>query len=254
VYYLNARYYNPELRRFSNSDRLLTGNLFSYCMNAPTMRTDSTGNFSIGALIGAIGAAVAAIVTAAIVSAVSVNKKKTAVTPKSAGVTVTSDSKTVIIYGSYANDIAEMVQTSSYTYTDYDCQKAVRKVIPGNNLKHGSGGMWANNLSNKWKDESYASAQAGHLVFSACPAEKHALQQGNCPDYKDDHKGHVGLVVPVDWHDGNGIVLSVYQSCAPSTHPPKALWENDGLGGPNITGFSDLMVYFGVIDPAFLGE
>ncbi len=44
LYYLNSRYYNPEMGRFINGDGLLgeTGeilghNMFSYCKNNPIM-------------------------------------------------------------------------------------------------------------------------------------------------------------------------------------------------------------------------
>ena len=52
-YYLNSRYYDPEIKRFINADEIVAGvgkelkgyNLFSYCMNNPVNMTDSTGNW-----------------------------------------------------------------------------------------------------------------------------------------------------------------------------------------------------------------
>ena len=52
-YYLQSRYYNPEVGRFISSDVLLsTGqgvighNAYAYCLNDPINSVDSTGNFS----------------------------------------------------------------------------------------------------------------------------------------------------------------------------------------------------------------
>ena len=51
MYYLNSRYYDPEVGRFLNADSQLNTqsgvigiNLFSYCENHPTTRGDSNGN------------------------------------------------------------------------------------------------------------------------------------------------------------------------------------------------------------------
>lgn len=56
-YYLNTRYYDPEIRRFVNADNYellpeLAGvygqvNLYNYCNNNPVMYTDPTGELSI---------------------------------------------------------------------------------------------------------------------------------------------------------------------------------------------------------------
>ena len=64
-YYLQSRYYDPEIGRFINADILVTtgqgllgNNMFAYCGNNPVMRKDSSGNFwltsvVVGAVIGA---------------------------------------------------------------------------------------------------------------------------------------------------------------------------------------------------------
>ena len=45
LYYLNARYYDPEVGRFINADKTLGGgyNLFEYCYNSPANLIDLTG-------------------------------------------------------------------------------------------------------------------------------------------------------------------------------------------------------------------
>ena len=50
-YYLQSRYYNPEVGRFINADTLastgqLGNNMFSYCINNPVCRIDISGTFS----------------------------------------------------------------------------------------------------------------------------------------------------------------------------------------------------------------
>ena len=61
LYYLESRYYNPEMGRFINADNTaylgvdgtsLSYNLFAYCKNNPVMGYDSTGHFwLVGAII-----------------------------------------------------------------------------------------------------------------------------------------------------------------------------------------------------------
>ena len=72
LYYLQSRYYNPEIGRFINADMfvstgqgLLGNNMFAYCNNSPVCNKDSVGGFlctAIGTLVGgALGAISAAI-------------------------------------------------------------------------------------------------------------------------------------------------------------------------------------------------
>ena len=55
LYYLQSRYYNPEIGRFLNADGyvttgqgLLSYNMFAYCLNNPVMYKDETGYFIDG--------------------------------------------------------------------------------------------------------------------------------------------------------------------------------------------------------------
>ena len=63
LYYLQSRYYSPELMRFiSQDDPVLSNlqglplgsNLYIYCLNNPVMNNDPSGTVSIGAIIGGI--------------------------------------------------------------------------------------------------------------------------------------------------------------------------------------------------------
>ncbi len=62
LYYLNSRYYDPEVGRFINADGALAGvggdvqgyNLFAYCFNNPVMYSDSSGNWPVWAAVVAV--------------------------------------------------------------------------------------------------------------------------------------------------------------------------------------------------------
>jgi len=73
LYYLRARYYDPQLGRFINEDSFegqvddpLSLNLYTYCENEPLMHSDPTGHFvfAIPAAIGAVEWAVGTVITA----------------------------------------------------------------------------------------------------------------------------------------------------------------------------------------------
>ena len=80
LYYLQSRYYNPQVGRFLNADNIaylgvegtpLSYNLFSYCTNNPVNKIDSNGHapkWWQSVLIGVAVIAVVSLVTAAIVS------------------------------------------------------------------------------------------------------------------------------------------------------------------------------------------
>ena len=60
LYYLQSRYYDPEVGRFINADdvdyiepeTLMGCNLYAYCGNNPVMYVDPTGNFAISFFVG----------------------------------------------------------------------------------------------------------------------------------------------------------------------------------------------------------
>ena len=67
-YYLQSRYYDPEIARFINADDfastgqgILGNNMFAYCGNNPIIRVDSSGEFFntiCGAIVGGVISAV----------------------------------------------------------------------------------------------------------------------------------------------------------------------------------------------------
>ncbi len=73
LYYLNSRYYDPDVGRFINADSLVdnrgvgTQNLFAYCGNNPANFDDSEGHlFSVmGAVIGGVIGGIMGGITAA---------------------------------------------------------------------------------------------------------------------------------------------------------------------------------------------
>ncbi len=56
MYYLQSRYYNPQVGRFLNADNeianiggdVLGFNVFAYCVNNPVNMSDDTGNWPNG--------------------------------------------------------------------------------------------------------------------------------------------------------------------------------------------------------------
>ena len=67
-YYLQSRYYDPEVYRFINADSLLSqgsvlgNNMFAYCLNNPVNMADTTGQLPFFLVTAAIGAVAGAII------------------------------------------------------------------------------------------------------------------------------------------------------------------------------------------------
>lgn len=78
LYYLQSRYYDPEIGRFINADNQIAGvggevlgyNMFAYCMNNPVNMSDPSGNWPKWAT--KLVAAVAVVAVVAVVAAVTV--------------------------------------------------------------------------------------------------------------------------------------------------------------------------------------
>ena len=70
LYYLNSRYYDPEVGRFINADKyivtdpqsVLCANTFAYCENNPVNNSDPSGEF-LNTIFGAIFGAITAVIT-----------------------------------------------------------------------------------------------------------------------------------------------------------------------------------------------
>ena len=71
LYYLQSRYYDPEVSRFINPDAyattdvdgVLSANMFAYCENNPIRNTDSTGTIGADTLIRAATGAVTSLIS-----------------------------------------------------------------------------------------------------------------------------------------------------------------------------------------------
>ncbi len=84
LYYLQSRYYDPEVGRFINADAFtstdisgaLSANMFAYCENRPTVGSDPTGEWVhilIGAAVGAVGSLASQVLSDVIASAATGN-------------------------------------------------------------------------------------------------------------------------------------------------------------------------------------
>ena len=84
LYYLQTRYYDPEVGRFINADAftstdisgVLSANMFAYCENRPTIGSDPTGEWVhilIGAAVGAVGSLASQVLSDVIASAATGN-------------------------------------------------------------------------------------------------------------------------------------------------------------------------------------
>ena len=80
LYYLNARYYDPEVGRFISQDSIkyiapetLNGiNLFAYCLNNPVMGKDPQGTWSWGKFWSTLAVVAVAVVAVAAITAITV--------------------------------------------------------------------------------------------------------------------------------------------------------------------------------------
>ena len=70
AYYLNARYYSPELMRFTSRDTYNLPNRYAYCNGNPISNIDPSGHLPEWLKSMGINAAAATIVTAAAVALV----------------------------------------------------------------------------------------------------------------------------------------------------------------------------------------
>ena len=116
LYYLQSRYYDPEVGRFISADGEISGvggeilgyNMFAYCMNNPVQLTDEYGCWpSWGRVLkAAIGVAIVAVAAAAIVTAAPVFAAAVAVGYTSgvvaAGATIACASVAAVCGGSLA--------------------------------------------------------------------------------------------------------------------------------------------------------
>ena len=127
-YYLNSRYYDPEVKRFINADSEISGandqitgkNLFAYCFNNPVMLTDETGSWpSLGQIFATVATVAVATVAVAAVTAITVASLGTAAAiPVLVGAAVggvtSAAVDAVIQYGDKGSiDAAEVIRAGS---------------------------------------------------------------------------------------------------------------------------------------------
>lgn len=82
--------------------------------------------------------------------------------------------------------------------------------------------------------------QPGNIIFTIDPSDSNYKKDINKIGKIDNiSKGHIGVVVLFDFHDGKGEVLAVFQSCSEELFEEKwtALYYGDT--GPNITALKD---------------
>ena len=154
LYYLQSRYYDPELGRFINADiyaatgqGLLGNNMFAYCGNNPANRSDLSGeawwHWAAAAAVVAVaavavvatagGAAGAIVAITAVANGVAVSSTATTV---AAGVFIGSSTALAIsAYGAYVE------ADSADEFADYGASALVSTVVGG-----GIGGVAAYNL------------------------------------------------------------------------------------------------------------
>lgn len=153
---------------------------------------------------------------------------------------------------------------TSYSYATMDCQQAARRAYPDATyaLQQGSDSMYYDSIpdTNRGLISSLTNGlQPGMLIFQQCnggtSCSKGCGSNGLNPLRNNlPHMSHVGVVIRVDWNDGEGTALAVYQSVSKNSSPltnsaMKALFRDDDLGGPNITSINSNWKYYGIPVP-----
>ncbi len=236
LYYLRSRYYNPIWQRFVNADVLVKGNMFGYCSCSPIILSDPFGLLDV-VVIGYSDDGEEELSFADAVNAS--NQRKD---------TILNDTITPGIR-KYINNAED------YTYCSrgrngnaLDCVTAVNDA---DGKYYGSmvDAIWDGfkNKCSAWGVISdFNSLQPGDLVFSLkCPNEVkredfiHLLEKKAWYQLAEMAKPHIGRVVTIDFNNGNGEQIAVYQSCSIklSSKDWDAYFYNDL--GPNITAPMD---------------
>ena len=140
-YYLNSRYYDPEICRFINADAAIGQignvqgtNMFAYCFNNPVSMSDPTGNWpklsTIFAVVAVAAVAVAA-VAAVVVTCGAAALAMAVVGGGIAGGISAGTIATAAAVGSAAVTVAKVAAAASAA--SYVTEKAVKKTIKRNN-------------------------------------------------------------------------------------------------------------------------
>ena len=209
LYYLRSRYYACNLNRFVNADDVLSINLFCYADNTPVSRIDSDGTDSI----------------------------KTTASDDDFNDTITQGMRNLLYNASDYHYIPKSKDSTG----GIDCIWAVNKGY-GKTIAKKVDSAWAyfvnRNTKRGWIKD-FSDLQPGDIIFSLDERDPNYSHPGKIKRIDHAMKGHIGIVVLFDFGDGNGEVLSVFQSCSKQLSPDKwtALYYYDD--GPNITALMD---------------
>ena len=216
-YYLNSRYYDPEVGRFINADgQLTTGsdlsgmNLFAYCGNDPVNRTDSTGeawwHWALAGLV-VVGCAVATVATAGGFAAAA-----GAITAVGSGMAAATTASTVAAsaFIGAATTFGTAVLTAAVTSNSVDEFNAqgnwgtVISTAGGAVLNGGAAYLAANNVASSSRLEKYIESPQKIKNVSVQKIKKIALKE-NLEIGTLSKGSHKGQGFKVNW-GGNRLI------------------------------------------------
>ena len=145
LYYLGSRYYDPLVKRFINADdssvlsieqgSMLQYNLFSYCLNNPSNRTDVDGNLSLPNIVK-VGIGVGAILVGAAVVAATGGAAAAIVG------TVVAGLKTAAISGAVAAGTSAAITATASIASGNTAKTTIKKTARAAANGFANGFMW----------------------------------------------------------------------------------------------------------------
>ena len=133
MYYLNSRYYSPDLCRFLNADGivqsgqgLLDKNMFSYCGNDPINRFDPSGNSWLSNKWNSFKSWLGSIFGAGSSTTATIVKDEIAIIPDPWPITVKSETKTTETISKHGNS-----KKPISVYSDYNANHPIKSSSAG---------------------------------------------------------------------------------------------------------------------------